>query len=185
MNIYKKVGIIVAVIVSFCVAVATNVTGGGFDLFEEVVVHDNMIISNGPELVQIGMGTRRPATPTSFAFDTAVVPMGDIFFAGASNSQMHFVETFNNGFDWITNFDDDGNPDNVDDVIMSLMPDGSLGIGTTAPAQLLDVAGGIIGIDYYSGDGSQGIDMQASITVVGFGLCTVTWKDGLLTDFTC
>lgn len=38
--------------------------------------------------------------------------------------------------------------------------------------------------NYFSGE-YQGIDLVQQMTVVGSGLCTFTWKDGLLVNKTC
>lgn len=59
-----------------------------------------------------------------------------------------------------------------------------VGIGKTpAPGKILDVNGSLMAIDYYSGDGSQGIDQVVAIMDRAGLTHTMTFKDGLLTAY--
>lgn len=62
---------------------------------------------------------------------------------------------------------------------------GNVGIGTSTPGKKLDVNGAIKGVDYYSGDGSQGLTRGVVVKGSDGNNCTLTFKDGLLTAETC
>lgn len=58
-----------------------------------------------------------------------------------------------------------------------------VGINTNTPSYLLDVNGAIRGSDYYSGDGSQGVDSSHAFEDVSGVTHTYVFKDGLLTSY--
>jgi len=63
---------------------------------------------------------------------------------------------------------------------------GDVGIGTTNPGTYkLYVNGRLRAGDYYSGAGSQGISRTVQVMQTGYGLCTMTFEDGLLISTTC
>jgi len=70
-------------------------------------------------------------------------------------------------------------------VEMVMMPSGRIGVGVYDPAVELDVDGTVRAVDYYSGDGSQGLTNTVTVKGSDGNNCVLTFKDGLLTAETC
>jgi hypothetical protein len=89
-----------------------------------------------------------------------------------SDANLAFAMLFRNAFIWKINTLDDGDLSNL----IEIMRLNSMGLNIDANLQA---------DDYYSGDGSQGITEVVQLTTVGGGLCTLTIKDGLITNLAC
>jgi hypothetical protein len=89
-----------------------------------------------------------------------------------SDANLAFAMLYRNAFIWKINTLDNGVLSNL----VEIMRLNSWG---------LNVDGNLQADNYYSGDGSQGITQDVQLTTVGGGLCTLTIKDGLITNIVC
>ncbi|MCK5122647.1 MAG: hypothetical protein KAQ87_00645 [Candidatus Pacebacteria bacterium] len=162
-----------------------NVTGGA--ILNTGGAADGLIVENG----RVGIGTNNPLSQLQLEGDsgnaaeillkhTGVDGSAGIGFDVTNDAHSFFIKAHNNKLKFVTNDGGASYP-----ARMVVMSDGRVGIGETNPATKLDVNGTIKGVNYQSGDGSQGLTNNITVKGSDGNDCVLTFKDGLLTAETC